>query len=231
MLCPSSLPRAVSHFTLSLRYSHRTNALRPWIPAFAGKTVGCGGTTRGGDGPLPRPCPGFPLLRERRWGSGGAARAHGRGRGGSRLRGNDGGVVGAARVVGGVRAGLPHPDLPPNGKGTRLRLGGGPLVGVPPAGMTGGWEALRQAQGERTRGSAPTTGRGDGDDSAACPGFPRRERRWAGLDVLVEEDGVAVWVLGDEAVGAVGGLVGFTDEGDAFAFELSLQAADVGEGV
>ena len=38
------------------------------------------------------------------------------------------------------------------------------------------------------------------------------------LDVLVEEDGVAVWVFCYEAVGAVGGLVGFTDEGDAFAF-------------
>ena len=82
------------------------------------------------------------------------------------------------------------------------------------AGTTGGWEALRQAQGERTRGSATTTGRGDGDGPTprACPGFPlSRERRWAGLDVLVEEDGVAVGVFGDEAVGAVGGLVGFTD--------------------
>ena len=36
-------------------------------------------------------------------------------------------------------------------------------------------------------------------------------RRGAGLDVLVEEDGVAVGVFGYEAVGAVGGLVGFTD--------------------
>ena len=55
------------------RGSARTGqALRRWIPAFAGKTVGCGGMTSGGDGPLPRPCPGFPISRERRWGSGGA---------------------------------------------------------------------------------------------------------------------------------------------------------------
>ena len=36
-------------------------------------------------------------------------------------------------------------------------------------------------------------------------------RRGARLDVLVEEDGVAVWVFCDEAVWAVGGFVGFTD--------------------
>ncbi len=32
---------------------------------------GCAGTTRDGDAPAPRPCPGFPLSRERRWGSAG----------------------------------------------------------------------------------------------------------------------------------------------------------------
>ena len=132
---------------------------------------------------------------------------------GSRFRENDDGGVGERRELMAVEGEVPAST-----------------------GTTGGWEALRQAQGERTRGSAPATGRrgGDGPTPRACPGFPRkRERRWgcAGLDVLVEEDGVAVGVLGDEAVGAVGGLVGFTDEGDAFAFELSLQAADVGEGV
>ena len=32
---------------------------------------GCAGTTRDGDAPAPRRCPGFPLSRERRWGSAG----------------------------------------------------------------------------------------------------------------------------------------------------------------
>ena len=34
---------------------------------------GCAGTTRDGDAPAPRPCPGFPLSRERRWGCAGRA--------------------------------------------------------------------------------------------------------------------------------------------------------------
>ena len=70
----------------------------PWVPAFARTTVGGSGGTlagtgggvpharrtsgyrlspvrrgvgssRGGGGPAPRPCPGFPLSRERRWGA------------------------------------------------------------------------------------------------------------------------------------------------------------------
>ena len=50
----------------------------PWVPAFAGTTSGGErGTTRGvvkggdGDAPRIRPCPGFPLSRERREGGGG----------------------------------------------------------------------------------------------------------------------------------------------------------------
>ena len=46
-----------------------------WIPAFAGKTVGCRRARasgyperRGGAGPLPRPRDGFLLSQERRWG-------------------------------------------------------------------------------------------------------------------------------------------------------------------
>ena len=52
-----------------------------------------------------------------------------------------------------------------------------------------------------------------------------------GLDVLVEEDLVAVRVLEEEAVRAGGGLVGLADEGDALALDLTLDAADVGESV
>ena len=39
---------------------------------------GCAGRTRDGDGPSPRPCPGFPLLQELRWGWGGKDDAWGR---------------------------------------------------------------------------------------------------------------------------------------------------------
>ena len=49
---------------------HRPAPL-PWIPAFAGTTMGAlarGARVRVGDAPAPRPCPGFPLSRERRWG-------------------------------------------------------------------------------------------------------------------------------------------------------------------
>ena len=41
---------------------YRLSPVRRW---------GCAGTTRGGDGPVPRPCPGFPLSRERRVGGAG----------------------------------------------------------------------------------------------------------------------------------------------------------------
>ena len=39
-----------------------------WIPAFAGTTMAGVGMTRHGDGPAPRPCPGFRRRRERRLG-------------------------------------------------------------------------------------------------------------------------------------------------------------------
>ena len=50
-----------------------------WIPAFAGTTMAGVGSRRGGDAPAPGPCPGFPLSRERRWGSAGHAGAGGGG--------------------------------------------------------------------------------------------------------------------------------------------------------
>ena len=55
----------------------------PWVPAFAGTTRGGRGTTRGvvkggdGDAPRIRPCPGFPLSRERRKGRGNDERGAG----------------------------------------------------------------------------------------------------------------------------------------------------------
>ena len=52
--------------------SGRTASLAPplWIPAFAGMTSGGVRERRETERP-PRPCPGFPLSRERRWGSAG----------------------------------------------------------------------------------------------------------------------------------------------------------------
>ena len=47
--------------------------------------------------------------------------------------GTTGGVVGAARVVGGVRAGLPHPDLPSSGEGNAPAVGGWPACRGSPA--------------------------------------------------------------------------------------------------
>ena len=40
------------------------------VPASAGTTKRAGDTTRDGGTPAPRPCPGFPLSREGRWGRG-----------------------------------------------------------------------------------------------------------------------------------------------------------------
>ena len=59
-----------------------------WIPAFAGMTrVGVCGVFERWRRPSPRPCPGFPLSRERRWGCGGTASADGVGGGGPAVAG------------------------------------------------------------------------------------------------------------------------------------------------
>lgn len=49
------------------------------------------------------------------------------------------------------------------------------------------------------------------------------------LAVLVEHDGVAIWVFEDEVGGASGGFVGFGFEGEAMCFELFLDVTDIGK--
>ena len=59
-----------------------------WVPAIAGVTRDGGGTPGDRDAPAPRPCPGFPRERERRWGVWWDALARGVGvRVGARSRG------------------------------------------------------------------------------------------------------------------------------------------------
>ena len=172
--------------------------------------VGARGSCQGGGCTAPRPCPGFPLSRERRWGSWregfvsgwgmhrpaplpwipafagttmGALARGARVRVGdapprapaldSRFRGNDDGGVGARGSCqgGGCTAPRPCPGFPLS----RERRWGSWREG-----FVSGWGALRQAQGERIREGPLRTGSGRRDLGSArrAMGFERPSGLW-----------------------------------------------------
>ena len=83
MGCPARRP-----FLPSISLGTNRLALPLWVPAFAGVTRDGGGTPGDRDAPAPRPCPGFPLSREGRWGVCGPVGAAGGGGPFDRLRAN-----------------------------------------------------------------------------------------------------------------------------------------------
>ena len=156
------------------------------------RAVGCGGCDRGRRRPAPRPCPGFPRERERRWGVWWDALARGvRVRvggpwpalAGGRFanRPYDRGVCGVAGVRGGP---LRVPSAQAQGERIwegRLQRGVGEAMGDGDAPRRTSLGSCLRRNDARAVGSGGCDGGRRRPAPRPCPGFPReRERRWAG---------------------------------------------------